>query len=486
LSGYILAIDQSTTGTKAIVFRKGCELVGKATVSHEQYYPEPGWVEHDPNEILTCTYEACKEALEATKINPHAVQAIAITNQRETVIAWDKRTGTPLYRALVWQCQRGRDICEELKRSGYAPFVKERTGLVLDPYFSASKLAWLFRNIVTHHSGRHIAVGTVDSWLIWHFTQGSVHATDYSNASRTMLLNIGDLQWDEELLSLFSVPYEVLPQLLPSDAVFGYTDLRGILPQAVPIMGVMGDSSAALCGQLGYRVGDIKATYGTGTSIMVNTGSMRRVASSAVTSIGWFVGDKPTFVLEGNIHSSGDTIRWLVEELGLFSSYGEVECLATALVDNQGVYFVPAFVGLGAPYWNGEARALICGISKGATRAHIARAALESIGFQVFDLYSALQEESGLQFEFLRADGGATKNAFLMQWQADLLQVPVRVSEVEDGSAKGVALLAAEKLGIGKENIASVPATTYVPRMEKIRRDQYVAEWHRAVKRSML
>ncbi|MDI3525736.1 glycerol kinase GlpK [Thermatribacter velox] len=489
-ASYVLVIDQSTTGTKAILFDESCRPVERANAHHKQYYPRPGWVEHDPVEIVNCTYEACKKLIEKAEVDVQKIRAIGITNQRETVVAWD-REGRPIYNAIVWQCQRGKELCDSLREAGYGNFVKERTGLLLDPYFSASKIAWIFSNLKSWPGSRElqwdeILVGTIDSWLVWNFTGGKMHATDYSNASRTMLLNIDTLEWDEEILELFSIPRSVLPELLPSDALFGYTDLGGILPNPLPIAAVMGDSSAALYGQLGYEFGAVKATYGTGTSIMVNTGNTKYVARSAVTSVGWFVNEKPTFVLEGNIHSSGDTIRWLIEEVGLYSAYEEVEQLAKALDDNQGVYLVPAFVGLGAPYWKSGARALICGLSRGVDKRHFARAAVESIAYQVFDLFEAIAKEGGFRFELLRADGGATRNDFLMQFQADLLRVPVAVSSIEECSARGVALLAAQKVGILDEQALSLTSRLYEPRMDLALRNQYLSGWHKAVERAML
>lgn len=482
---YILAIDQSTTGTKAVLFDHKLNLVKRVTEYHTQYYPQPGWVEHDPKEILKKTLMACKKLLKDT--DPKNIAAVSITNQRETTVMWDKE-GKPVYNAVVWQCQRGKEICEKLKEEGYEKTVKQKTGLLIDPYFSASKVAWILENVEDLRrriQNENIFFGTIDSWLIYNFCENHPHLTDYSNASRTMLFNIHSLKWDEEILDLFKIPIKIMPRLLPSDEIFGYTDLSGILPKKVPIIGVMGDSSAALYGQMGHNYGDSKATYGTGTSIMINLENKKPILNNGVLSVGWVINGKTTYVAEGNIHSSGDTLKWIVDQLELVENFDEIERLAISVDDNNGVYFVPAFNGLGAPYWKNEARALICGISRGTTKAHFVRAAVESIAFQVNDLFSSLVEETKIQPSGLRVDGGATKNRFLMQFQADILNLPVYVNNIEECSARGVALIAANKIGLVQPNEILIDYTEYLPKMSFDIRDKYLKEWQVAVRRTI-
>jgi glycerol kinase len=485
-SSFILSIDQSTVGTKVFLFDTNLSLVAKATKSHKQYYPMPGWVEHDPREIVKRMYEACREVLH--NVPKDNVLAVSITNQRETVVVWDG-SGKPLYNAVVWQCQRGKEICESLKNRGYDGIVRDKTGLLIDPYFSASKITWLVKNVKEVKEKLvegDLYVGTIDSWLVWNLTKGKVHATDYSNASRTLLLNINTLKWDEELLDIFEISGIRLPALVDSDSVVGYTDLDGILPHAVPILGIMGDSSAALYGQLGFELGDTKATYGTGTSIMINVKDTKPRLKSGVLSVGWFQEGKVDFVAEGNIHSSGDTIKWLVEQMGLASSVEEIERLAVSVEDNDGIYLVPAFAGLGAPYWENDARALICGMSRRTNKSHIARAAIESIAYQVYDLFTALCEEAGVTPRELRADGGATKNTFLMHFQADILNVPVAVNKFEDCSALGVALLAAKKMSLIDPRNFEAERVYYYPRMNEVDREKCIKGWKGAVQRAIL
>lgn len=483
---YILAIDQSTTGTKAVLFDSKLNFIKRATEYHTQYYPKPGWVEHDPKEILKKTLLACKNLLK--EINPQHITAISITNQRETIVMWDKQ-GEPLYNAIVWQCQRGKGMCERLKEQGYEKIIKERTGLLLDPYFSASKISWVLENVYgLKHIAQNIDVffGTIDSWLIYNLCENNPHLTDYSNASRTMLLNIHSLKWDDEILDLFGIPLKIMPKLLPSDEIFGYTNLGGLLPRKVPIIGVMGDSSAALYGQMGHFYGDSKATYGTGTSIMINLEDKKPSLKNGVLSIGWVIEGKATYVAEGNIHSSGDTLKWIVEQLELVKDFDEIEEIATTVDDSDGVYFVPAFNGLGAPYWKNEVRALVCGISRRTTRAHFVRAAVESIAFQVYDLFSSLVEETRIQPSKLKVDGGATKNRFLMQFQADILNLPVCVNNIEECSARGVALIAASRMGLAGLDQILLNYTEYLPKMSPDKRDRYLKEWRTAVKRAIL
>ncbi len=483
---YILAIDQSTTGTKAVLFDSKLNVVKRTTEYHKQYYPKPGWVEHDPTEIMRKTLVACRKSISG--VDHKAIVAVCVTNQRETAVLWD-RDGNPVYNAIVWQCQRGRDLCERLKRAGHEKAFREKTGLLLDPYFSASKISWVLENVGSikdHARDGKIFFGTIDSWLIWNLCEDHPHVTDYSNASRTLLLNIHSLKWDEELLDLFGIPAEILPKPHCSDEIFGYTDLNGILSKKVPIIGVMGDSSAALYGQMGYHSEDAKATYGTGTSMMINLGERKPELVSGVLSVGWVINKMVTYVAEGNIHSSADTLKWLTEQLQLVNNVEDLESVASSVRDSSGVYFVPAFCGLGAPYWDNDARALICGMSRGTTKAHIVRAALESIAYQVHDLFWALVGETGMKPKELKVDGGATKNRFLMQFQADILNLPIYVNDIEECSARGVALIAAKMTDTLDEEQISMHYTKYMPNMDQQLRQEYLNGWRMAVKRAIL
>ena len=391
---FTLAIDQSTSATKAMLFNENLVLVSRVSIEHKQFYPQPGWVEHDPEEILANTYSAVKLLIEKSGTNPADISSIAITNQRETVVLWDKRTGKPIYNAVVWQCNRGTDICDELISRGYEKLIKEKTGLIINPYFSASGARWILENVegaAQSANNGYLFFGTIDSWLIWNFTSGKVHATDYTNASRTLLFNIHSLNWDIELLQLFNIPKTMMPEVLPCDAQYGSTNLNRLIPE-VPIAGVLGDSHGALAGQMCFSPGMGKATYGTGSSIMVNVGEKPLPAPRGlVTSIGFAAKGKIFYVFEGNIHYTGAVVKWMQDELQLINSSEETELLANSIKDTDGVYFVPAFTGLGAPWWDSNAKALICGMNRGTSKAHIARAALESIAYQVKDLVSLIQ-----------------------------------------------------------------------------------------------
>ncbi|AAD36033.1 MULTISPECIES: glycerol kinase GlpK [Thermotoga] len=487
---YVLAIDQSTSGTKAIIFDEKGGIVHRVTVYHKQYYPKPGWVEHDPEEIFRNTLDACRKVIEESGIKPLEIEALAITNQRETTILWEKKSGKPVYNAVVWQCQRGASLCEEIKKRGLEGKIKEKTGLVVDPYFSASKIRWILDNVegVKNKAKQgEIAFGTVDSWLIWKLTKGEVHATDFSNASRTLLLNIHELRWDEEVLEIFEIPPEILPELKSSDSVFGYTDL-GFLPKKIPIVGVMGDSSAALFGQGGFYSGDIKVTYGTGSSTMLNIGEKPNVSDSPIVcSVGWVVKETSSYVLEGNIHSAGDTIVWLKEKLGIISDPSETEKIALSLENNGGVYLVPAFVGLGAPYWRSDVKAAILGLQRNHGKEHVVRAALESIAYQVRDIFEEMVRISSKEPTEVRADGGITRNRFLMQFQADILNIPVLVSNIEEVSARGVAFVALLHLGAFSDLEEIRQKITYrekyEPRMGDELREMYYEGWKTAIRK---
>jgi glycerol kinase len=487
----ILAIDQSTSGTKAILFDPRGRVVHRCTETHEQFYPQPDWVEHDPEEIWEKTRCAIRNVLSGSNVRPSDIAAVAITNQRETVVAWEKATGKPVYNAVVWQCQRGAEACRVLRERGFGDVVKEKTGLLVDPYFSATGLKWIVENI---HGAREkaaageLAFGTMDTWIIYKLTGGRVHATDYSNASRTMLFNIHDLKWDAELLELMGLNETMAPELKPSDAMFGYTAIGDLFDLEIPITGVMGDSHAALFGQCCYKQGMAKATYGTGSSIMMNIGNQPlRSPAGLVTSVAWGCGGKVDYVFEGNIHCTGDTINWLVRDLELISSAKESESLALSVDDNNGVYMVPAFVGLGAPYWDNGARASISGMPRSTRKAHVVRAALEAIAYQVKDLIDLMTTGSGISLAELRVDGGPTRNGFLMQFQADMLTSRIVRTDVEEVSALGATLMAGLTVGMWKDadELSSLRKVdkVFTPSMDAQKRDRYFRGWRHAVEK---
>ncbi len=489
---YTLAIDQSTSATKAMLFDSQAKLVARASVDHQQFYPKPGWVEHDAEEILRNTYQAAAEALANSGIQAEDVASVAVTNQRETVVVWDKRTGKPVYNAVVWQCNRGEAICEALKARNQEATVSVKTGLLINPYFSASGVQWILDNVEGARSNAetgHLLLGTMDTWLIWNFTHGREHATDFTNASRTLLFNIHTLHFDDELLGLFHIPPTMLPEVLPSDGIYGMTTLNGLLPY-VPIAGVMGDSHGALAGQMCFSPGMGKATYGTGSSIMVNIGEKPIPAPAGlVTSVGFAAAGKVHFAFEGNIHCTGATIKWLQDDLQLIQSAAETETLATSVEGTDGVYLVPAFAGLGAPWWDSEAKALICGMNRGTTKAHVVRAALESIAYQVKDLI-ALIERAGVELQELRVDGGPVKNKFLMQFQSDMLQAWINRSAIEEASALGAVLMGGLALGNWKslDEIAALRNSDdrIGPLMPSVQMKKLYTGWQLAVKRTLL
>ena len=412
---YTIAIDQSTSATKAMLFDENGQLIAGTSEDHRQYYPQPGFVEHDGVEIIENTYKAVQRLVQNHISGSDEIKSIAITNQRETVVVWDKRTGKPVYNAVVWQCNRGTQICEELIAQGHEPMVTDKTGLIINPYFSASGVKWILDNVENAREAAengHLLLGTMDCWLIWNLTGGKIHATDYTNASRTLLFNIHTLDWDQELMDLFTIPASMLPQALASDDIYGSTTFDGLIPE-VPIAGVLGDSHGALAGQMCFTSGMGKATYGTGSSIMINIGEKPLPAPKGlVTSVAFAALGKTWFAYEGNIHCTGATIKWLQDDLKLIQSAAETEELAASVNSTDGVYFVPAFAGLGAPWWDNDAKALICGMNRGTGKAHIVRAALESIAYQVKDLMDLIQN-SGVELKELRVDGGPVKNNFL-------------------------------------------------------------------------
>ena len=446
----VISVDQSTQSTKALLFSEEGRLIRMASMTHKQIYPKEGWVEHDPDEIYNSLVKVLIKLVLENK-GREVEYSLSLTNQRETVLVWDKHTGKPVSNAVVWQCMRGKDICDTLKAKGHDALVKERTGLLIDPYFSASGAKWILDNVPGARAAAErgdLLMGTIDCWLIWKLTGGKVHATDYTNASRTLLFNIHTLDWDDDLLRLFTIPRSMMPQAKPCDAVFGETTVDGLFDAPIPIAGVLGDSHGALVGQMCFTEGLGKATYGTGSSVMVNIGQNYSDAPEGlVTSVGFAALGKVYYGFEGNIHCTGATITWLKDKLGLISSPKEIEEVATSVTDNGGVYFIPAFAGLGAPWWHPEVKAQICGMTLGSSRAHVCRAALESIGYQVADLVKAMTDTAGIGLREIRVDGGPTANKFLMQFQSNLLQVPVVRSEVEDASAFGAFVMNGFALG---------------------------------------
>jgi glycerol kinase len=491
---YILAIDQSTSATKVMLFDKQAELVHRVSVAHKQYYPRPGFVEHDPVEIFENTLTGIWQVLAETSTDNNSIAAIAITNQRETSLIWDRKTGLPIYNAAVWQCQRGADLCSGLRSKGYDKLIREKTGLLIDPYFSASKLQWILKNVKgAERSAKQgdLLLGTMDSWLLWKLTGGKVHSTDPSNACRTMLFNINTLEWDPELIELFGLNVNMFPDVKFSDEIFGYTSPEILPGPGIPISGLIGDSHAALFGQNCFEPGMAKATYGTGSSIMMNIGNKALNAPEGlVTSVGFGRNRTIDYVFEGNIHCTGDTINWLKNELQLIRSASETEELAVTAGGNNGVYIVPAFVGLGAPYWDNAARASITGMGRDTNRAHIARAALESIAFQVKDLIDLMTEKGCIDLKELRVDGGPTRNNFLMQFQSDMLGREVVRSTIEEVSALGAAFMAGLATGFWEstEEIKSLYKSdqSFVSNMSKEENQKLYSGWKKAVERTRL
>jgi glycerol kinase len=486
----ILAIDQGTTGTTCLVFDHGGELIGRAYREFEQHFPRPGWVEHDADEIWTVTQAVTGEALDDAGLEPGELEAVGITHQRETVCVWDPSDGRPLHRAIVWQDRRGAARCAELREAGHEPLVRERTGLVLDPYFSATKIEWLLGNVdglaERARDGRAV-FGTIDAWLIFKLT-GEL-ATDPSNASRTMLFDIRTGVWDSELLELFGVPERALPAVAVSSGPIGTTRPEALHGHEVPVAGVAGDQQAALFGQAAVDPGLGKNTYGTGSFVLQNAGfEAPDPADGLLTTVAWRIGDgRLTYALEAAIFVTGAAVQWLRDALGIISAAGETETLARSLEGNDGVYFVPALTGLGSPYWDPYARGTIVGLTRGTGRAHLARAALESIAYETVDAVRAIERACGVPLAELRADGGATVNDWLMQFQADVLGVPVIVPEVAETTALGAAYLAGVGTGIWTiEQVRSQwrEKRRFEPTMSEDRREQLLGEWHRAVDRA--
>ena len=486
---YIAALDQGTTTSRAILFNSRGEIVSKAQYPFRQIFPQPGWVEHDPMEIWATTVRALSEAVDAAHIDPKAIAGIGITNQRETAILWDRRTGQPVYNAIVWQCRRTAEICDRLKADGLGETVTEKTGLLIDAYFSGTKLKWIMDNIpgVRQRAERgELCAGTVDSWLIWNLTGGKAHVTDYSNASRTMLFNIHTLKWDEDILKELNIPLCMLPEVRPSSCVYGET-ASTYFGGPIPIAGAAGDQQAALFGQTCYAPGEAKNTYGTGCFLLMNTGE-KPVSSThgLVTTIAWGIGDKITYALEGSIFVGGAAIQWLRDEMKLIESSADSEYMAQKVNDTNGCYVVPAFTGLGAPYWDQYARGTILGLTRGVNKYHVIRATLESITYQVDDVLKAMEADSGMKLSALRVDGGASANNFLMQCQADISQAPVERPCCIETTAMGAAYLAGLAVGYwpDQETVKQNGAIdrTFEPELSKEERDEKMSGWHKAVR----
>lgn len=487
---YILAFDQGTTSGRSIIFDRQGQIVATGQREFRQIFPQSGWVEHDPDEIFTSQIETAAEALNRANLTSSDIAAVGITNQRETTIVWDRNTGEPIYNAIVWQDRRTSEYCDEI-RARHGELIRKNTGLEVDAYFSASKIGWILDNVPSARSRAEngkLAFGTVDSWLVWNLTNGSLHITDSSNASRTMLFNIHENRWDEELLDIFGIPYMLLPEVRSSSEIYGSVVIPGYL-EGINIAGIAGDQQAALFGQGCFSVGNTKSTYGTGCFLLQNTGTSPVASENRLlTTVGWNIGDKTTYALEGSVFIGGAVIQWLRDQLGIIQTSEEVEALAASVPDNGDVYFVPAFAGLGTPHWDQDARGTIVGLTRGTGKAHIARAALESIAFQTADLLTAMNADSRSSLGELRVDGGATSNEMLMQFQADILHIPVVRSKVKETTALGAAYLAGLATGFwsSQDELAEhwQVDKTFEPQMPASEACRLIARWHQAVDRS--
>jgi glycerol kinase len=489
---YVMALDAGTTSNRCILFNEKGEICSLAQKEFTQYFPKPGWVEQDANEIWSSQLGVTVEAMQKIGASAEEIAAIGITNQRETTIVWDKNTQEPVCPTIVWQCRRTAEYCDSLKEQGLTDWFREKTGLVLDAYFSGTKLKWILDNVkgARERAERgELLFGTVETWLIWKLTKGKVHVTDYSNASRTMLFNIRTLEWDKEILAKLDIPEGMLPQVLPSSHVYGMTD-TSFLGGQIPIAGAAGDQQAALFGQTCFHAGNVKNTYGTGCFLLMNTGEMPVLSKNGlVTTIAWGVQGKITYALEGSIFVAGAAVQWLRDEMRLIDSASDSEYLASKVADTNGCYVIPAFTGLGAPYWDAYARGTIVGITRGVNKCHIVRATLESIAYQVNDVLQAMEADSGIPFQSLRVDGGASANNFLMQAQADLIRVPVERPTCVESTALGAAYLAGLAVGYwgSQEEIERNwnHEKTFLPQITTEEREQKIFGWKRAVQYSL-
>ena len=489
---YIVALDQGTTSSRAIIFDKEQNIIGMSQKEFTQIYPKEGWVEHDPMEIWATEYSVLQEVLAKSNITQEDIAAIGITNQRETTIVWDKNTGKPVYNAIVWQCRRTAHICNELKKQGLEQYIKDTTGLVIDAYFSATKIKWILDNVegAREKANRgELLFGTVDSWLVWKLTNGKVHITDYTNASRTMLYNIKELKWDEKMLEILDIPKSMLPEVRNSSEVYGYANLGVKGGVRVPIAGIAGDQQAALFGQASFNKGDVKNTYGTGCFLLMNTGEkMVKSKNGLVTTIAIGMDNKVQYALEGSVFVGGAVVQWLRDELEMISDSSDTDYFATKVEDNGGVYVVPAFVGLGAPYWDMYARGTIVGLTRGTNKNHIIRAALESIAYQTKDVLDAMVDEVKEDIKCIKVDGGASKNKFLMQLQSDIVGKKVIRPIITETTALGAAYLAGLAVGFwkDKDEISKFwySSEEFNPNLDEEKREKYCKGWKKAVYRS--
>lgn len=489
---YILSLDQGTTSSRAIVFDKKGKIVGKAQQEFPQIYPHPGWVEHDPHDIYGSQVGVIVEALIRANVSAADIAAIGITNQRETTFVWDKNTGKPVYNAIVWQCRRTAEYCEQLKSQGLSDMIYEKTGLVLDAYFSATKIKWILDNVAGARERAErgeLLFGTVDTYLMWQLSRGKIFATDYTNASRTMLFNIHTLEWDKDLLRLFDIPEVMLPRVCPSGYDYGVTD-ETFIGREIPICSVVGDQQAALFGHLCVNEGDVKNTYGTGCFLLMNTGNKAvKSTNGLVTTLGACGSNsKPPYVLEGSVFIGGAINQWLRDEMRMIKSAAETENYAVKVADTNGVYIVPSFTGLGAPYWDAEVRGTITGLTRGTTKEHFIRAALEAIDYQVYDLVTSMQRDADVKIKSLNVDGGASMNNFLMQFQADILNASVVRPRVTETTALGACYLAGLQAGYWKD-IDDIRANIetereFQPNMDDVRRQELLAGWAKAVRQT--
>ena len=490
---YIIALDQGTTSSRAILFNKNGEIVNTAQKEFKQIYPKSGWVEHDPMEIWGTQSGVMREVIETTGIRPEEIAAIGITNQRETTIVWDKNTGKPVYNAIVWQCRRTSDICDGLKEKGLEEEIKKKTGLLIDAYFSATKIKWILDTVegAREKADRgELLFGTVDTWLIWNLTRGKVHVTDYSNASRTMMFDIKNLQWDEEILKELRIPKSMLPKVCPSSHVYGCTDELMLGGAEIPISGCAGDQQAALFGQTCFEEGSAKNTYGTGCFLLMNTGNkMVESNNGLITTIAWGIDGKVEYALEGSIFMGGASVQWLRDELRMIKDAADSEMYAKRVESTEGVYVVPAFTGLGAPYWDMYARGAILGLTRGTKKEHVIRATLESIAYQTKDVLEAMQQDAKLALKFLKVDGGASNNDFLMQFQSDILNVNIDRPKLVETTALGAAYLAGLAVGFYESKDAIKEqwkvASVFNPKISEEDRDKLYRGWNKAVGRTL-
>jgi len=489
---YIMALDQGTTSSRAVIFDQQGKIVSMAAKEFRQIYPRPGWVEHDPAEIWNSQMEAARHALDSPNLSLQQIAAIGVTNQRETTLIWDRESGRPVHHAIVWQCRRTTPSCSKIKKTKFAQKIRKKTGLVIDAYFSATKIQWILdhQKAIRRAAERgKLAFGTVDSWLVYNLTGKKLHITDYSNASRTMLYNIHDLSWDREILEYFHIPEQILPAVKASSEIYGSTSPEAFWGMEIPVSGIVGDQQGALFGQTCFHKGLSKNTYGTGCFLLMNIGGKPVLSrKNLLTTIAWGIGRKIEYALEGSVFIAGAAVQWLRDELRIIQQASESERLASSIQSNDGVYFVPAFVGLGAPYWDMYARGTILGITRGTTLAHIARAALESIAYQTRDVLECMEKDSGIELKELRVDGGAATNKFLMQFQADILGVPVVIQETTETTALGAAYLAGLAVGFWKDQqqIASnyTVKRKFIPRMGSKQRESLYRRWKMAVERA--